>query len=315
MMAEERSNELDVLKKSFLSKPKESLQSYFSAQSSNSDFTNSQLYFNLFSRDYNLHEDGQFDKMCGDMKTALGEDVYSQLMSNLYDLRGKKVEKILKSAGEFLTHTTNVPPEIMSGSISPRSNLNQFGEKRDNFVFATESERERDFYALRTVDKEGRNINWKKKAIVDDTEKEVFILEAINQESYSYFLPKDKFMPVVCLDGRFGHEWTATEEIHYAYCEKNNVEDIKKRNIVKVVDGVKFREQDDAFYKKLNDSNAIISTLDNSGVLVQNKEKQNFKKFAELRGISSSAKAPYKPQTRTINLQTLKFYQGKRQNS
>lgn len=314
-MLNEKINELDILKKNFLSLPNDFLQSYFSAQSSNSDFTNSQLYFNLFSRGYKLREDGQFDKMCRDMKTVLGEDVYSQLMSNLYDLRDKKVEKILKNTGGFLTHTTNVPPEIMRGSISPRSNLNQFGEKRDSFVFATENESERDFYALRTVDKEGRNINLKKRAIVDGTEKEVFILEAINQESYSYFLPKDKFRPVVCLDGRFGHEWTATEEIHYSYCEKNNVEDIKKRNIVKVIDGVKFRGREDAFYEKLNDPNTIISTLDNSDVLVQNKEKQNFKKIAELRGISNSAKASYKPQTRTINLQTLKFYQGKRQNS
>lgn len=314
-MLDGKIDDLDVLKKDFLSMSKESLQSYFSAPSSNPDFTNSQLYFNLFSRNYKLHEDGQFDKMCGDIKKVLGEDVYSSLMSNLYDLRDKKVEEIIKNTGEFLTHTTCIPPEIMHGSISPRHNLNQFGEKRDNFVFATESESERDFYALRTVDKKGKNINWKKKATVAGEEKDVFILEAINHESYSYFLPKDKFMPVVCLDGRFGHEWTATEEIRYSHYAKNNVEDIRKRNIVKIVDRVKFREQDDVFYRKLNDPNVIISALDNSGVLAEGKEKTLSSKIAELRGISSATKVPYKPQTTAVNPNTLRLYQSKKQNS
>ena len=96
------------------------------------------------------------------MKNSLGEDVYSRLMSNLYSLRDKKVQEIKSNAGEFLPHTSNVPPNVMNGSVLPRNNLNQFGENRGNFVFATESESERDFYALRTVDREGENINWKK---------------------------------------------------------------------------------------------------------------------------------------------------------
>ena len=105
------------------------------------------------------------------MKNSLGEDVYSRLMSNLYSLRDKKVQEIKSNAGEFLTHTANVPPEMMGGSVLPRNNLNQFGENRNNYVFATESESERDFYALRTVDKERKNINWKKQARVDGEEK------------------------------------------------------------------------------------------------------------------------------------------------
>ncbi|MBP3547015.1 MAG: phosphotransferase [Alphaproteobacteria bacterium] len=305
--------ELSVLKKDFLNMPKESLPSYFSAQSSNPEFTNSQLYFNLFSKKYNLYEDGQFDRMCQDMKKSLGEDVYFQLMSNLHDLRDKKVEEIINNTGEFLTHTTNVPPEMMGGSVLPRNNLNQFGENRNNYVFATESESERDFYALRTVDKERKNINWKKQARVDGEEKNVFILEEINQESYTYFLPKEKFTPVVCLDGRFGHEWTATEEIPYSHHEKNNHEEIKKRNIVKLVDGTKFRGQNDTFREKLNNPDTIISTLDNSGVLVESKKEILSSKFAKLRAELGSAKEK-EFQPRTINPNMSYYYQYKKQN-
>ena len=224
------------------------------------------------------------------MKNSLGEDVYSRLMSNLYSLRDKKVQEIKSNAGEFLTHTTNVPPEMMGGSVLPRNNLNQFGENRNNYVFATESESERDFYALRTVDKEIKNINWKKQARVDGEEKNVFILEAVNQESYTYFLPKEKFTPVVCLDGRFGHEWTASEEVNYTHYEKNNIEEIKKRNIVKLVDREKFRKQPEEFREKLNNPDTIISTLDNSGVLVESKKERLSSKFAKLRAELGSAK-------------------------
>lgn len=306
-----KSKDLYKLEKDFLSMPKESLPSYFSAQSSNPEFTNSQLYFNLFSKKYNLYEDGQFDRMCQDMKKSLGEDVYFQLMSNLHDLRDKKVEEIINNTGEFLTHTTNVPPEMMGGSVLPRNNLNQFGENRNNYVFATESESERDFYALRTVDKERKNINWKKQARVDGEEKNVFILEEINQESYTYFLPKEKFTPVVCLDGRFGHEWTATEEIPYSHHEKNNHEEIKKRNIVKLVDGTKFRGQNDTFREKLNNPDTIISTLDNSGVL---KRDAIHSRIEDVRRMIGCTKAPFAPQEITVNPQVLSFYQAKRQN-
>ena len=196
-------------------------------------------------------------------------------MDNIHSLRDKKVEEIIKNTGEFLTHTTSIPPEKMGKTLTPRSNLNQFGEKRDNFVFATESESERDFYALRVNDTKGENINWKKQAEINGEKKNVFIMGSINPESYTYFLPKDKFMPVVCLDGRFGHEWTATEPITYAHSERNEIKDIQSRNIVKLVDSEKFRElknNDPDFRKNLDNPNRIIETLDNSGVLLEDKK-------------------------------------------
>ena len=67
-------------------------------------------------------------------------------------------------------------------------------------------------------------------------------------------------------------------------CEKNNVEDIKKRNIIKIVDYEKFSSQNPVFYQKLNNPDFILEALDNSGVLKYGKqnlyslvqEKQNF---------------------------------------
>ena len=43
--------------------------------------------------------------------------------------------------------------------------------------------------------------------------------------------------------------------------------------------------------------------------------KSPAKSIAELRGISSATKAPYKPQSITINPNTLRLYQSKKQNS
>lgn len=139
--------------------------------------------------------------------------------------------------------------------------------------------------------------------MVNDEEKNIFIMEAINQESYSYFLPKEKFTPVVCLDDRFGHEWTANEEIRYSHYEKNNVEDIKGRNIVKVVDREKFKSQDNYFYERLNDPKAVINTLDNSGVLVEKNVLKN-DRVAQLRGLVPT-KAPHKPKIPDINSKNL----------
>lgn len=259
----------------FLRVQKKDLEAYFSAESSKEDFTNSQLFFNLFSKGYPLYQDGQFAQMCKDMEKALGKEVYTQLMENLEALRAKKVKEIIQKTDK-LTHTSNVPPEKMNGIIQCHSNLNQFGEKRDNFVFATESQAERDFYALRVNDGKGENINWKKQAIIGGERKNVFILGAINQESYTYFLPKEKFIPVVSLDGRFGHEWTATGNVAYSSCEKNDVESIQKRNTVMLVDSEKFRalkESDPNFRANLDNPKLILQTLENSGVLEEREPK------------------------------------------
>ena len=78
---------------------------------------------------------------------------------------------------------------------------------------------------------------------------------------------------------------------------------------------MKFRKKDNAFYKKLDDPNTIISTLDNSGVLIQNKKEQNLKKIAELRMALSSAKTPDKTQLIAAKPQILRLYQDKKQNS
>ena len=94
-------------------------------------------------------------------------------------------------------HVSNVSPDKIGNEIIPHSNLNQFGEQRDNFVFATESKTERDFYALRVNDTAGHNINWKKTAKIDGQIKPVFIMDKINHESYTYFVPKSLFLPVV----------------------------------------------------------------------------------------------------------------------
>ena len=109
-------------------------------------------------------------------------------------------------------------------------------------------------------------------------------MDKINHESYTYFVPKSLFLPVVALDGRFGHEWVANKSITYSSCEKNNVEDIKKRNIIKIVDYEKFSSQNPVFYQRLNNPDLVLDTLDNSGVLkyrqqvlnVWVNEKQNF---------------------------------------
>ena len=76
----------------------------------------------------------------------------------------------------------------------------------------------------------------------------------------------------------------ANKSITYSSCEKNNVEDIKERNIIKIVDYEKFSSQNPVFYQKLNNPDFILEALDNSGVLkygqqvlnVWVNEKQNF---------------------------------------
>ena len=76
----------------------------------------------------------------------------------------------------------------------------------------------------------------------------------------------------------------ANKSITYSSCEKNNVEDIKKRNIIKIVDYEKFSSQNPVFYQRLNNPDLVLDTLDNSGVLkyrqqvlnVWVNEKQNF---------------------------------------
>lgn len=87
--------------------------------------------------------------MCSDMKIYLGEKLFSELMQNLCVLRENKVKKIVENAPKVLMHVSSVSPDKMGDKIMPRNNLNQYGEKRGNFVFATENDIERDFYALR----------------------------------------------------------------------------------------------------------------------------------------------------------------------
>lgn len=253
---------------------------YFSSPSDYANFSQSQLFFFLYSRHYKLYHDGEFARMCSDMKIYLGEKLFSELMQNLCVLRENKVKEIVANAPKVLMHVSSVSPDKMGDKIMPRNNLNQYGEKRGNFVFATENVIERDFYALRQNDEYGKNINWKKRANVNGTEKPVFILENINYESYTYFVSKQDFLPVVSLDGRFGHEWTSTKNVGYKYCERNNIEDIVRRNIVKIVDREKFSSQNDAFYKKLNNPNLIIGALNKSEVLkFHNMDKLIFEKL------------------------------------
>lgn len=256
-------------KQKFIHLGKEGREKYFSSSSRAADFSNSQFFFFMFSREggYQLHKDGEFSRMCSDMEKFWGRELYSELMKNLSRLRRKKVTEIKNNAPEQLMHISNVPPYKMGNKIVPKSNLNQFGEKRDNFVFATESETERDFYALRANDKDGKNINWKTIAEVDGNKKPVFIMEKLNHDSYTYFVSKSSFEPVVSLDGRFGHEWTSTEAVTYSSCEKNRIEDIKKRSIIKIVDRNKFLSQDSDFYKKLKQPKLVLETLNSSGVL------------------------------------------------
>ena len=307
-------NILENMKLQFERRTYEDRENFFSACSKAVGFTNSQLFFHIFSKNknYRFHNDGEFTRLCKDMEVFLGRELYAELMSNLISLRDKKAQEIKNKAPELLTHTSNIPPEIMGNTLVPSSNLNQFGEKRGNFIFATESDSERDFYALRVNDKEGKNINWKKKAYINGEEKNVFIMEKINENSYTYFVPKENFVPVVCLDGRFGHEWTAIQEIQYLYCEKNNIEDIKKRNIIKIVDRDKFysKNKDEAFQKNLNNPHIIISTLDNSGVL-----NNNYKIIAEL---ADCFNVQIASKTNNNSSKTdffkLKMYQNKKQN-
>ena len=115
-------------------------------------------------------------------------------------------------------------------------------------------------------DKEGKNINWKMIAEVDGNKKPVFIMEKLNHDSYTYFVSKSSFEPVVSLDWRFGHEWTSTAAVVYSSCEKNRIEDIKKRNIIKIVDRNKFLSQKSDFYIKLKHPKLVLETLDLSGV-------------------------------------------------
>lgn len=302
---------LDELKQQFISRDKTEREKFFSAASPAAEFTNSQLFFFKFAQNrYRLHSDGEFDRLCADMEACLGKELYTELMADLTRLRDKKVQEIKNNASEFLTHISNISPREMGNTLTPKNNLNQFGEKRDNFVFATDSELERDFYALRINDKEGKNINWQKRANIDGKEKYVFIMEKINNDSYTYFVPKEKFSPVVCLDGRWDHEWTASEEVPYSACEKNDIEEIKNRNIIKIVDRDKFYSQDAEFYRKLNNPDLVLDTLDNSGVL-----NSSYQKISELKkrlGIQTDRKS-------LSNLSkndsaVLKLYQNKRQN-
>lgn len=269
-------------KQKFIHQGKEERKKYFSSSSRVADFSNSQIFFFMFSQEggYLLHKDGEFSRMCSDMEKFLGRELYSELMENLSQLRQKKVAEIKNNAPAQLMHISNVPPDKMGNKIVPKSNLNQFGEKRDNFVFATESDVERDFYALRVNDKEGKNINWKMIAEVDGNKKPVFIMEKLNHDSYTYFVSKSSFEPVVSLDGRFGHEWTSTAEVVYSSCEKNRLEDIKKRNIVKIVDRNKFLSQKSDFYKKLKQPKLVLETLEKSDVL---KEKTLNNALLEIR--------------------------------
>lgn len=271
---------LEQKKRDFENHCYEDRDDYFSSPSGYENFSQSQLFFFLYSRHYKLYHDGEFIRMCSDMQIYLGEKLFSEVMQNLCISRENKVKEIVANAPKFLMHVSNVSPAQMGDKIMPRNNLNQYGEKRGNFVFATENDIERDFYALRQNDEYGKNINWKKWANVNGTEKPVFILENINYESYTYFVSKQDFLPVVSLDGRFGHEWTSTKNVGYKYCERNNIEDIVRRNIVKIVDREKFSSQDDAFYKKLNNPNLIIGALNKSGVLkFHNMDKLIFEKL------------------------------------
>ncbi len=295
---------LDRMKQQFACKNKAERENYFSAPSGNAEFTNSQLFFNAFTKlkSYKLHLDGEFGRLCCDMEDYLGKSLYSELMNNLTRLRDRRAQEIKTNAPDLLMHVSNMTPEEMGDKLLPRSNLNQFGEKRDDFVFATESNSERDFYALRVNDKEGKNINWKKRANVNGEEKNVFIMEKINKDSYTYFCSKENFFPVVCLDGRFGHEWTANEEVKYSACEKNNIEDIKSRNIIKIIDRDKFSSRDDAFYKSLNNPYKILDILDSSDVL-----NSNYQRASDLRARLVS-KPPCKAQQKAnIDITTLKY--------
>lgn len=160
-------NILENMKLQFERRTYEDRENFFSACSKAVGFTNSQLFFHIFSKNknYRFHNDGEFTRLCKDMEVFLGRELYAELMSNLISLRDKKAQEIKNKAPELLTHTSNIPPEIMGNTLVPSSNLNQFGEKRGIFIFATESDSERDFYALRVNDKEGKNINWKKRPI------------------------------------------------------------------------------------------------------------------------------------------------------
>lgn len=307
---------LDEMKEAFASKTGSERENYFSAASHDAEFTNSQLFFHTFAANrYRIFNDGEFDRLCTDMEAYLGKEMYAELMANLIRLRDKKAEKIKNNAPELLMHISNIPPQEMGKRLTPKNNLNQFGEKRDNFVFATDSELERDFYALRSNDKEGKNINWQKHANIDGKQKHVFIMEKINNDSYTYFVSKEKFSPVVCLDGRWGHEWTASEEVPYSACEKNDVEQIKSRNIIKIVDHDKFNSQNNAFYDRLNNPNLILDTLDTSGVL-----SPTYQKMADLRARLNTpayAKPPYKSDFKLsrVDFNTLKIYQNRNQNA
>ncbi|MBP5399131.1 MAG: hypothetical protein J6Y53_01765 [Alphaproteobacteria bacterium] len=266
---------LEEMKQQFINKDEKERKAYFSSPSDNAQFTNSQLFFNVFSQNYKLH-DGEFNKMCNDMETFLGKDIYTSLMDNLHRLRNQKVQEIKESAPDLLTHISNISPEKMGHFLTPQKNLNQFGENEGNFVFATESESERDFYALRVTDREGKNINWKKRATIDGKKRDIFIMEQLSDESYTYFLPKENFSPVVCLDGRFGHEWTADKKIRYVSCEKNDLKEIKSRNTIMLINREKFLSQNQEFYQNLNNPDLIISTLENSGVLRPAQEKISY---------------------------------------
>ena len=105
----------------------------------------------------------------------------------------------------------------------------------------------------------------------------------------------------------------ATEEVRYSHYEKNNHDEIMKRNIVKVVDSEKFKNLDDDTKGKLNEPALVMETLEKSGVLVESKKEILSSKFAKLRAELGSAKEK-EFQPRTINPNMSYYYQYKKQN-
>ena len=104
-------------KDNFLSFEKEEREKFFSAPSGYAEFSNSQLFFYMFSTQgkYKLYHDGEFSRMCADMEKFLGKELYSELMENLKQLRARKVQKIMNNAPEFLMHVSNVSPRYIFG--------------------------------------------------------------------------------------------------------------------------------------------------------------------------------------------------------
>ena len=73
-------NTLDNMKQQFENSEKR--DEFFSASSANEEFTNSQLFFYIFSqsKNYKLHNDGEFERLCTDMENYLGKELYLELI-------------------------------------------------------------------------------------------------------------------------------------------------------------------------------------------------------------------------------------------